>query len=415
MRVETVFSPLANPGWPDELVRLSQQARREPFDPTAVEFVAALSSHILRSPSLSRGHAELAAVAHWFRRANLIPMAEHLAGSDDTLVRPRGVVFVIAPANVEVMFVYGWLLSLLAGNASIVRVSQKRSPLREAFFDVVRHLAGHAAFRSVISDSWVVTYEHNDDVTAEISRACDARLVWGGDATVAQIRAIPLKPVAVDVAFADRFSFAVFAGDAMCRESDSDLRESARRFANDTLWFAQQACSSPRAVVWVGARDRTDEARGRFWPLYESAAATFENEPAALMSRVTDLFMLAGSSVIDRLATPLSSYPARASGCSTLGGVREIHSGYGMFVEYAVTSLLDVARLVDDKDQTMVVHGFADSEIASLLRALPNRAIDRIVLPGQANDFSTVWDGSDLFAVLTRKVRVPRPRNHQHA
>jgi hypothetical protein len=404
--IETVFSAVDGARGPEELDRLVRQPRREPFDATAIEFVSTLSSRILRSP-LAREHPELAALAHWFRRANVLSIANRSRGAGGApSVRPRGLVFVIAPANVDVLFIYGWLLSLLAGNASIVRVSQRASPLRDAFLGVVRETVAENPFASAVADSWLVTYAHDDSITASISAVCDARLVWGGDATVSRIRAIPIKPVAVEAGFADRFSFAVFSAKQMCAEDEATLREIARRFANDTLWFSQQACSSPRAVFWIGDAPRAKEARERFWRLYEAAAATFENEPAAVMSRATDLFMLAGEGAIDGLSTPLAALPARASGSSTLAHVREIHSGHGMFVEYTVHALRGVAGLMEDKDQTVVAHGFDAAEIDLLLRSLPNRAVDRIVSPGQATDFSTVWDGSELVDILTRKVVV---------
>jgi hypothetical protein len=170
------------------------------------------------------------------------------------------------------------------------------------------------------------------------------------------------------------------------------------------LWFAQQACSSPRAVFWVGEPAPVEAARERFWPAYEAHASTFEDEPAAMMSRVTDLFMLAGAGAIDRLGSALAAFPARASGRAGLREVRNMHSGHGMFVEYSLPALAELARFMDDKDQTLVAHGFTDPEIELLLQSLPNRAVDRIVMPGHATEFSTVWDGSDLLDVLTRKV-----------
>ena len=39
-------------------------------------------------------------------------------------------------------------------------------------------------------------------------------------------------------------------------------------------------------------------------------------------------------------------------------------------------------------------------------RTLPTRAIDRIVPIGTALDFSAVWDGYDLFQILSREVVV---------
>ena len=126
-----------------------------------------------------------------------------------------------------------------------------------------------------------------------------------------------------------------------------------------------------------------------------------------MVSRVTDMFMLAGLGAIDRLETPIAAFPAVVRGSAALDDVREVHSGHGLFVEYTIDSLAHVAPLLHDKDQTLVVHGFDEAEVDELLRSLPNRAIDRIVPPGQATDFATVWDGTDLIDILTRKVNLP--------
>jgi hypothetical protein len=413
--IETVFSVRGDPGANCELSRLTRHRRRDPFDPAAVALVVTLSSRILRL-SLARQYPELAALAHWFRPAQLKSLEDQCRPLGGALrVRPRGLVFVMAPANVEVLFIYGWLLSLLCGNGSIVRVSQRPNPAREVFLALVHELVADEILAPALSDSWLITYGHDDAITARISAICDARLVWGGDATVSHVRSIALKPVAVEAAFADRFSFAVFSAEQMLSEDEPTLLDLARRFANDTLWFGQQACSSPRAVVWIGDARASQLARERFWPAYEAAAITFQNEPAAVISRVTDLFMLAAVGAIDRLGAPLAAFPGRAAGHSALAELREIHSGHGMFVEYDLPSLAEVASLMDDKDQTLVVHGFRDDEVEALVRALPNRAVDRIVTPGQATDFATVWDGADLFDVLTRKVSVAQRRRSRLA
>jgi hypothetical protein len=404
--IETIFSMSADPGNAGELVRLADQPRRAPFEAAAVELISALSSRILLSP-IARRHPELAAAAHWFRRANVKSIGERYSSSaESSQLRARGLVFTIAPANVEVLFIYLWLLSLLAGNASVVRLSQKPSPVREIFLAVVRELTAAAAFRSVLEDSWLITYGHDDVITARISAACDARLVWGGDATISHVRSISLNPVAVEAAYADRFSLAALSAEQISVEGDASLRDITRRFANDTLWFAQQACSSPRAVFWVGEAGAITLARRRFWPLYHQSVAMFENAPAAVMSRVTDLFMLAGRGALDRIDGSLAAFPARALGRGRLADLREIHSGHGLFVEYVAPSLQDVAGWLDGKDQTLVTHGFCRSEIGRFVQSLPNRAIDRIVAPGDASNFSVVWDGSDLLELLTRKVYV---------
>jgi Acyl-CoA reductase (LuxC) len=402
--IETVFSTNSSPSWPQEMQRLAQLPRRDPFEAEAIALVGTVSRRILRSP-LARQVPELAALAHWFRPANLRSMATRYAGDGrGTRTRPRGVVFALSPANVEVLFIYAWLLSLLAGNATVVRVSRKPSAVRDSFVALIRELAQDPAHAAVLRDSWIVTYEHDAAVSQTISEACHARLVWGGDATVATIRSIPLNPLAVEVSFADRFSLAALDAASVLAQTDSALREVARRFVNDTLWSDQQACSSPRAVIWIGDTEEVTRAKTRFWNAYRAAAESFVDGPSSVMARVTDLFALAAAGGIDGLAAPPAQRPALGIGTPLIESVREIHSGHGLFVEYVATKAADIAGFVREKDQTLVVYGLPDEALHELIESLPNRALDRIVAPGQATEFATIWDGTDLFDVLTRKI-----------
>ena len=155
--IETVFSTNPSASWPQEMQRLAQLPRRDPFEADAVALVGTVSQRILRSP-LARQVPELAALAHWFRPANLRTMATRFAGDGrGTRTRPRGVVFALSPSNVEVLFIYAWLLSLLAGNATVVRVSRKPSAVRDSFVALIRELAQEPTHAAVLGDSWIVT------------------------------------------------------------------------------------------------------------------------------------------------------------------------------------------------------------------------------------------------------------------
>ena len=404
--IDTLFSTNPAPQWPGELERIAGVPRRAPFDPRAIAFVGALSAKILQSP-VGREFPELAALAHWFRPASLQRMRDDqrtAAGAQS--LRPRGSVFIIAPANVDVLFIYGWMLSLLSGNATAARVSQKPSAARDAFLGLVRELAGQ--HRDVLEDSLLISYPHDDATTARLSGWCDLRLIWGGDNTVNVIRSIALKPTAIEGAFADRFSMAAFDARTIADAEEAPLAELARRFANDTMWFGQQACSSPRVVFWLGSQADVEAAQARFWPLFARAAERFEDEPAAMMARVTDLFTMAAEGVIDRAEGDYSQLPARGRGAGPSGAVRSLHSGFGLFVEYRLEALDELLPFLDDKDQTLVVHGISDEALADLLERLPNRALDRVVPIGQATDFAISWDGINLLDLLTRRISLPR-------
>lgn len=393
--------------WPSRLSSLAARPRTEPFAPHAIEAVANVSRRITGS-TVAREFPELAALAHWFRPASLKIMRDQLfASSGDHVLRPRGSVFVIAPANVDVLFIYGWLLSLLTGNSTVVRVSQKPSKARDAFLSVVKDAVEDGA-TELVQASEIISYPHESEMTGRLSAWCDLRLVWGGDQTVASIRAVPLKPTALEAGFADRFSLAAFDADAILALDDRAVEETARKFVNDVMWFGQQACSSPRVIFWIGNPNRVEQAKARFWPLFAKAVKGFEDEPAAMMARVTDLYEMAANGVIDSIAGPVAGLPGRGATRTPHAKVRDLHSGHGLLVEYRVNTLADLAPFLIDKDQTLVLQGFSAREVNNLAERLPNRAIDRMVRVGRATDFEVSWDGINLLDLMSRRVSVPR-------
>lgn len=376
------------------------------FTAATVAFVCAFARRIQQLPEL-RQYPELATLAHWFRPAAVEHLSRMVSAQPDEIILSRGLAFHMAPANVDVLFAYTWLLSTLAGNANIARLSQRPSPQREALVAILQALHAEDGHSDVLDRIVLVTYPHDDAITASISAQCHARIIWGGDQTVARIRAIPLAPLAIERAFPDRFGVAAFNAQAFVQVTNDELHELARRFCNDTLWFAQQACSSPRTLYWFGDETTVDQARSRFWPQVFQAATHHLDEPAALMARITDAHLMAAGDASLRLVGQLDAFPLRLIAPRADDQLREQQSGYGLVVEVVMERLDELADQLDDRDQTLVQYGFTAIELRQLLSTLGNRAIDRVVPLGRALDFHRVWDGSDLFDVLTRRVTCP--------
>lgn len=390
-----------------QLQRLGSLPNLPPFSPQALGFVAEFTRRILKLPGL-RGFPELATLSHWFRPAAIDHLARQTTALESGTVLPRGTVFHLAPANVDVLFAYAWLMSLLAGNRNVARLSQKPGQQRDALIGILHQMRAEDVFPEVLERTVLVTYPHDDAITRAISARCHARIVWGGDATVAKIRAVPLAPQAIELVFPDRFGIAAFDASAVVSLPAQDLRELSRRFCNDMLWFAQQACSSPRCLYWIGATDAIASAKAAFWPAVREQAAQFEDETAALMARITDACLLATVAEGARLEDSLSAYPIRLAVGRAGGDLREIQSGYGLVTEVDLPRLDLLADQLDDRDQTMVAFGLDHAQLAAFASSLPNRALDRIVPVGRALDFHHIWDGTDLFAVLMRRVTLPR-------
>jgi hypothetical protein len=387
--------------------RLRALPRLPPFDPCAIAFVREFSRRILQLPEL-RQFPELATLAHWFRPAAIKHLSRLITdGKDSDVTLARGLVFHLAPANVDVLFAYAWLMSVLSGNRNLARLSQKPSAQRDALIRILHAMHASGEHEQALERTVLLTYPHDDAITALLSSYCHARIIWGGDATVAHIRSVPLAPLAVELAFPDRFGVAAFNARCFAELREEELADLARRFCNDTLWFGQQACSSPRTVYWIGDNSAVEQAQSRFWPQVYEAAASHADEPAALMARVTDAHLMAAQGIQLKLSGSLDQFPLRLFAARADDKQREQQSGHGLLIEVALPALADLATQLDDRDQTLVQHGFDPQELRRLLSVLNNRAIDRIVPLGRALDFHHVWDGTDLLGTLTRRIVCP--------
>jgi hypothetical protein len=245
-----------------------------------------------------------------------------------------------------------------------------------------------------------------------LSEACHLRVVWGGDATVKTLRAIPMRPTATEVCFPDRFSVCAIEAEALMALDDAALVQLSSRFYNDAFWFAQQACSSPRLVAWVGLPERVTVARERFWSALERELMRLqpENTEAMSMARVSASFEYASAA----LARPEGAVGLRPCQPVRLtlerpltDAVKALHCGNGLFLELRLKDLVELAEQLSDKEQTLAVYGFSRMQLKALALALPARAVDRIATIGEALSFAPVWDGQDLISVFSRKVLLP--------
>src|SRR4051812_9420214 len=98
------------------------------FSESATRFVARFAESLLAGGSSASAASELAALGYWFRPSRVAALRESGATRRTSRRLARGLAFHIVPSNVDVLFCYTWLLSILAGNLNVIRLPQKRGP-----------------------------------------------------------------------------------------------------------------------------------------------------------------------------------------------------------------------------------------------------------------------------------------------
>ncbi|NRQ34937.1 gamma-glutamyl phosphate reductase [Nonomuraea sp. NN258] len=399
-----ILFPASRPVPVDLLVdRLAAEPGPATGDERVRDFLAAFGRRLLR-PALARRHPELGSLGFFLRASELTRAVEGLRGEHVRV--PRGLVFHVPPANVDTVFVYSWALSALMGNRNVVRLSPRAGAVSRAIVDTLNEtLAG--ADPVVAATQRIVSYDRDDTVTATLSAACDLRVIWGGDRTVDEIRKHPLAPHARDLTFPDRSSFAAVRATAWLCAPRSIRVATAEGFVNDTYWFDQAACSSPRTVYWVGAPGDCEAARGDFAALLAEAVrrAGWTIEPAMAVEKQVGTYGLAAEGHAEFIDDPTG--PATHVGLATRQAPRR-WLGTGTFTHARLDSLTDLVPLVARRDQTMTHFGFPRADLEALARALGGRGVDRMVPIGGALSFHRVWDGVDLPTEFTRLVTVTR-------
>ncbi len=395
--------------WKNAIERLAREKTLPIFSDVALEFAQQLSQRILQDKSL-RIYPEIVSLGYWLRKSHLQEMKERCRAQQGDDVRlPRGLVLAFAPGNIDTMFVYTWILALLAGNSGVVRISGRESEQVGVLLRLLNELLSEERFVLVRQRSLFVQYDHDQTVTEWLSSLCHVRVIWGGDRSVRELRSIPLAPLATELVFPDRFGLAVLSAEAVLQSTaEQELQQLATNFYNDTLFFHQLACSSPRLVCWLGAETIIIDAKERFWKVFRSVIEQkqYKLAPAIHMARLTQGFVQATLDHTVSVSAKDFTLPLCVTVDDFPAALREEHRGAGLFFEYHGQRLEDILPLLADKDQTITYFGVERSVWQSFCMNLRGRSVDRIVPVGQALDFSDIWDGYDLLMYFTRVVQI---------
>lgn len=371
----------------------------KPFDNCVIDFLNDLSKELM-SGKLSRMFPDIVTLGFWLRKSSVLALKERFAKKDNLV--GRGVAFHIAPSNVPVNYAYSLFTGLICGNANIVRIPTKDFPQVDIINAAINKILANDKYQNLRPYINLVRYKRNKEVNDYFSGICDTRVIWGGDDTVRELRKSEISTRAVEVTFADRYSLAVIDSDAYLTEDNKE--KVAKDFYNDTYLSDQNACTSPRVVVWTGSN--IEEAKSLFW--YEEqklAEDKYQFQTIQGVDKLSQLFLAASGYGNVHKAAADNNVLYRVDVDKLDASLMDFRGNSGYFYEYDCKDILELRNFCNNTHcQTIGLLG--DKSVVKPLMESGIKGVDRVVPIGHTMDFDFIWDGYNLVEELTRSVSI---------
>ncbi|MCR5667283.1 MAG: hypothetical protein K6G01_10690 [Eubacterium sp.] len=370
----------------------------EPYDEQVINFLHALSRKIMKDNE-AKQYPDVVSLGFYLRSANLNRLKEEAKMNEIRM--GRGMIFHVAPSNVPVNAFFSLTFGLLAGNVNVLRVPTKEFGQITCVCRLMRELL-EREYSFLAYNVAVVSYERNSSWSAYLSEHCCGRVIWGGDETIASFAPLKMHPRAVEIHFADRYSFAVLSAKAVLGADDKQTQSLAEGFYNDTYLMDQNACSSPHLICWKSDCDAMEDAKDKFWnAVYETAKKydladikctgkyTTHTENVMRYPQITSVKRYDNLLYVSQLSKVPDS-------------LEQLRGKFGDFYEIEIEDLGELGEALTQRTQSCLYFGLEPRQIYQELTSRKRKGVDRIVPIGKALDITVYWDGYDIIRELSR-------------
>tara|TARA_B100001123_G_C15304962_1_gene1022340 strand:- start:992 stop:2188 length:1197 start_codon:yes stop_codon:yes gene_type:complete len=370
-----------------------------PYEKGICNFLGDFSKELNKDKNTNK-FPDVKALAFWCRKQKILDYKKNF--STEKIRLGLGLIFHITPSNIPTNFAYSLIFGLITGNSNIVKVPSKNFEQVNIICKAINKLL-KTKFKKLSKMITIVRYNSNENFTKEVSSKCNARIIWGGDKTIKDIRKYPLNVRSFDITFADRYSFCVINSNELVKLKKSELKRLSERFYNDTYQVDQNACSSPHLILWEG--NKIKSAKKIFWKsVKETVSLKYELSESVSMEKYTQLCKEILNNNNIKKVEKYGNYIYTISLKKIDKNLHNLRGKWGLFFEYDITSLNIIKNYINSKYQTLTYWGLKREKLENFIKKNCSKGIDRIVPIGQALDINFFWDGYDLNKVLTRVI-----------
>ena len=246
--------------------------------------------------------------------------------------------------------------------------------------------------------------ERNSENYTNISKICDARLIWGGDNSVRSIRNIPIKPRSIELVFPDRYSFCIIKSSSLNNSDKKKIKSAAEKLFRDTYNLSQLACNSPHFIFFIG---KTVEKKFKlFWQFFLmiiKKKIKFENSNSfeKFDKLTSNIIKIDSISSVNRFENYLYLV-----NLNSIDDIENIRGKNGIFYIKKIKNIVELKKYISEKCQTITYLGFSKKEMLEFVKKNHLNGVDRIVPIGQAMNIDVIWDGYETLKHLSRVITV---------
>jgi len=368
------------------------------FDKLVISFLDDISIAIKKS-KLASPYSDLKNFGFWCREANLINISENYPKKN--LMLGRGIVLHITPSNVPLNFAFSFAFGMLSGNSNIVRLPSRNFTQVNILCRIIYKILKKFKYSSLLNKFCFVKYDKSDDISSQLSREVDARLIWGGDETINKFKKYQTSPRCVDLTFSNRYSISIMDINEIAKLREKELKNLAQKFYNDCYLMDQQGCSSPQALLWVGKKNFL--AKKKFWEaLSKIVHLKYGSDLSVANQKITSLSRVAVTSKTNFRLNYKDLKLSRLNINDASSEIEKIQCHFGTFAEIHIGKIDKLKKIISKRFQTITYYGLERKELNDFILHNGITGVDRIVSVGRAFDIGPIWDGYDIIHSLSR-------------
>ena len=369
-----------------------------PFNNLVIDFLVDFSKELRKFKKIN-SFPNLIYLIFWCNKNKNENLSNYF--NDNCLRLGRGLIFHICPSNVPTNFIYSFFFGLLSGNSNIVKVPSKDFKEKKIILSVVKSLFNRKKYINLKKANCFIQYNDKDEITKKISSICDARVIWGSNKTVNDIRKMWIPERAIDLTFPDRYSLSVINLDRLKKEKSDQVKLLAKRFYYDGYMMNQLACNSPHFVFWTGKINK--KLQDYFWSqLSKIVEKKFVFDDVHVVDKYTNLMEnIINQKDFKNIKMFKNNLYVVDPGSKT-NQIENIRGINGTFFQKNINQIKDLKNFITKKCQTVSYFGFTKDQLKYFLLNNNLLGIDRVVPIGKALEIDIVWDGYETTKSLSR-------------